>query len=1403
MYPLHISTMEEITFNTVNLQSLTPKNGNYSRKERACPATVRAHSSAFKQKPSKAAFKCPSCGPSFVTFPAPSGEENSYVCGDCNAQVVPVADENTTPTCANKIAEKPFSSAVKSSKKLFVSPAFKALDASFTSNMSMDVDSPSMMYSSVLQHRIGMKFNGQHVLAKFDVEKGVSIRVTLCAVTNDSALHSGIISVHELAEKGMLAVGSVALDCLSEQWFDKHAHSICNVVFGGAEAPQRDLANSEESFTPKEELPQDNNMGWNGIFPSDTGTPTAAENNLKHEELISENKAIKAEKKLREERYEQNIQDIMQNAEDIKRSELMDLKESLEEEFMQQHDIEMKKVHEQYAREITEMKVYSDKQVASVTSEKEKEMAEAVVAAKEAISSELKTTIDEKDALLSERQHSLEEAESKATKLTMELESLATAFENDQKAAAETNSQNLLAQEISMKQTFEAELEDLKKRFEAEKLDFEIKFNAQMKQMKEAFEIEKNEGLQSREKLLRAEFDAEWKENVASFDADTAAKNEEIKALRAELERKSELLKQEIASNNARTSDLVTANDTKHKELEEKLRSKDVIIADMQQAFALKKNGLEAAVKELNNTIAEQQLQITSKGYAWEEQRKKEISENKAFYVKEIEALCITNAAEKLLYATEQVALCEESLQAKIAEEVQSVTKAFESEKRDLVDMNSSLTKRLQEASASSNVKIIQLREDIESKFQQIAHLEKENEKLASATALASIREKEMANAFEEEKMAIECSFAIGKSMYAAEQLDIQRKQFEGEMESAQYQLMNEKYEVKARAMEMETNFNNKCATMQENIQQKEQAFASEKQQIIDAYEEKAIKAKKEMESEISVLKEMLDSNAAIASFALEQKLTDVECTLKAKFESEKEELVSLFALEKVVFATEQVEKCKAENKCSIDTIASTFEEEKMKMLDDAFKKVHEKEVEMKQKMEELEKSFQTEKSSIQAENKQRVENETSTLQKQLKEVSDKLKSAKEEASSECEKVTLLHEEEITNLKHAHHAQLIESQESAKHANKDTVAEIAALKATHESKMLQQKNKFEAEMQIMAQCNEEDAEYIVTLQQEIASKNQEISESKTAEAEYMTLATGFEVEARNNQVKCGELEGGIVLKEKEISSLKIEIAEKISEVSNLESAVESLKTNEQENKESAEKERSTLTKKIEELQSAIITETEASKAKIKLVTSLRKKIGEINETCKTMGAENEQLKTKLVEDQEQQEKFREKFKEHCVAQLDRAKQTYEKLKIKTTVLVEEIKQARASMEEKDNALKGAVADHEQKLSEMAAEMNRIIEEDKNLKANLFEKGEKITELMETNAKLKTLCSEMMVDLDKAKQESDEAIQQLGEAKQELDEAKKELDEAKNSDEELDKAKKSDEELDEAKKSDEE
>ena len=73
--------MEEITFNTVNLQSLTPRNEGLSRKERLCPPTIKAHSSAVKRNPNKAAFQCPSCGPSFVTFPDPSGEENSYLCG--------------------------------------------------------------------------------------------------------------------------------------------------------------------------------------------------------------------------------------------------------------------------------------------------------------------------------------------------------------------------------------------------------------------------------------------------------------------------------------------------------------------------------------------------------------------------------------------------------------------------------------------------------------------------------------------------------------------------------------------------------------------------------------------------------------------------------------------------------------------------------------------------------------------------------------------------------------------------------------------------------------------------------------------------------------------------------------------------------------------------------------------------------------------------------------------------------------------------------------------------------------------------------------------------------------------------------------------------------------------------
>ena len=106
--------MEEITFNTVNLQSLTPKSGGLVRKEKICPTTVKARSSAVKQNQCKAAFNCPSCGPAFITFPDPNGGENRHVCGDCNSYVLPIADENTTPVSANKIAKAHAKSSVKS-----------------------------------------------------------------------------------------------------------------------------------------------------------------------------------------------------------------------------------------------------------------------------------------------------------------------------------------------------------------------------------------------------------------------------------------------------------------------------------------------------------------------------------------------------------------------------------------------------------------------------------------------------------------------------------------------------------------------------------------------------------------------------------------------------------------------------------------------------------------------------------------------------------------------------------------------------------------------------------------------------------------------------------------------------------------------------------------------------------------------------------------------------------------------------------------------------------------------------------------------------------------------------------------------------------------------------------------
>ena len=83
--------------------------------------------------------------------------------------------------------------------------------------------------------------------------------------------------------------------------------------------------------------------------------------------------------------------------------------------------------------------------------------------------------------------------------------------------------------------------------------------------------------------------------------------------------------------------------------------------------------------------------------------------------------------------------------------------------------------------------------------------------------------------------------------------------------------------------------------------------------------------------------------------------------------------------------------------------------------------------------------------------------------------------------------------------------------------------------------------------------------------------------------------------------------------------------------------------------------------------------------------------------------------------------------------------------------MQEVTKARAQLEEKDSALKLALSQHEQKLAEKVAELDRVIAEDKTLKESLFEKSEKINELVKRNAELTKLCSEMMEELDEKKE----------------------------------------------------
>ena len=83
--------------------------------------------------------------------------------------------------------------------------------------------------------------------------------------------------------------------------------------------------------------------------------------------------------------------------------------------------------------------------------------------------------------------------------------------------------------------------------------------------------------------------------------------------------------------------------------------------------------------------------------------------------------------------------------------------------------------------------------------------------------------------------------------------------------------------------------------------------------------------------------------------------------------------------------------------------------------------------------------------------------------------------------------------------------------------------------------------------------------------------------------------------------------------------------------------------------------------------------------------------------------------------------------------------------------MQEVTKARAQLQEKDAALKLALLQHEEQLAVKVAEIDRVTAEDKTLKESLFEKSEKINELVKRNEELTKLCSEMMEEIDEKKE----------------------------------------------------
>ena len=468
------------------------------------------------------------------------------------------------------------------------------------------------------------------------------------------------------------------------------------------------------------------------------------------------------------------------------------------------------------------------------------------------------------------------------------------------------------------------------------------------------------------------------------------------------------------------------------------------------------------------------------------------------------------------------------------------------------------------------------------------------------------------------------------------------------------------------------------------------------------------------------------------------------------------------FAVEKIVFATEQ----SVAHETALQMAKNKFEELKQQILSDAIEKIATKESQMKV-------AFAAEKASLlqsfEAEKKMQQERQAETskkkiafLQDQLDKMESLLTEAQETALTQSDdacknlekRLKELHQEEINKVTQSHAEELLKV-----HHGNENVAELLKqqkleLQQAHQVAMDQQKNRFESEMDIIMRTNEAETNKQLELMQDIEGKQLKISEMEALIEGFSATFEQLESKVKAAEIQQDQLQGQIVLKDNELAELKSTVETQILAKKALESSLENIKRSEASKLLKMQNEIAEMKTQLETSRSEMTLNMEKNQQnengwKTKLRSAESKLVG-LNKQILGCQAESRKLRKTLDEEKKSNENFQIKFKEHCMKQMDKAKQMYKGEKNKVSALLEELQKARGTIESKEFEsldMKKNIEAIQETLVDRNEEIKHLVTLDKNLKASLFEKGEKIKELKEKNLGLEAMVTDMLAQME--------------------------------------------------------